>query len=45
MNTIEEKYGNLFEMYKLITDENAYESSDADLSGGTLYNGRLVGRL
>jgi succinate dehydrogenase / fumarate reductase flavoprotein subunit len=24
-DTIEEKYGNLFEMYKLITDENAYE--------------------
>ncbi len=23
--TIEEKYGNLFEMYELITDENAYE--------------------
>jgi len=24
-DTIEEKYGNLFEMYKLITDENAYK--------------------
>jgi succinate dehydrogenase / fumarate reductase flavoprotein subunit len=24
-NTIEEKYGNLFEMYKLITDEDAYQ--------------------
>ena len=42
---IEERYGNLFEMYETITSENPYESAYEDLSCASLYNGRAVGRL
>ena len=43
--TIRERYGNLFEMYQRITDENPYEVADADLPRGALHDGRALGRL
>ena len=43
--TIEERYGNLFQMYEKITDDNGYKRADAHLSGPALRHGRSVGRL
>ena len=42
---MEEKYGNLFEMYERITGENPYRGADAHLPGAALHDGRPVGRL
>ncbi len=42
---IEERYGNLFEMYEKITGEDPYTVADAHLPGGPLHDGRAVGRL
>ena len=42
---IEEKYGNLFEMYERITDEDPYSVPDAHLPGHALHDGRAVGGL
>ena len=42
---IEEKYGNLFDMYARITGEDPYEVADADLPRRALRHGRPVGRL
>ena len=44
-NVIEERYGNLFQMYEKIVDENPYETPDDDLSCYSLYHGRHLGRL
>ena len=44
-DTIRERYGNLFEMYQRITDENPYRGADADLPGGALHDGRALGGL
>ena len=45
VDTIREKYGNLFEIYERITGENAYRGADADLPGRALHDGRPLGRL
>ena len=42
-NVIEERYGNLFEMYETITGENPYQGSDENLSCSSLHNGRRLG--
>ena len=44
-DVIEERYGNLFEMYERITGENPYDDADAHLPGVALHDGRAVGRL
>ena len=44
-NVIEERYGNLFEMYERITDENPYQDADAHLPRLPLHDGRAVGGL
>ena len=44
-NVIEERYGNLFDMYENITGENPYEVADAHLPGGALHDGRALGGL
>ena len=43
--TIRERYGNLFEMYERITDENPYRGADADLPRRALHDGRALGGL
>ena len=42
---IKARYGNLFDMYAKITDEDPYAGADADLPGHPLHDGRTVGRL
>ena len=44
-STIRERYGNLFQMYQKITDENPYKIADAHLPRRPLHDGRAVGRL
>ena len=44
-DVIQDRYGNLFEMYEKITGENPYDGADADLPGAALHHGRAVGRL
>ena len=44
-DVIQERYGNLFEMYERITGENPYKRADAHLPGRPLHDGRAVGRL
>ena len=44
-DAVEEKYGNLFDMYARITGEDPYAVADADLPGRALRHGRPVGRL
>jgi hypothetical protein len=43
--TVEAKYGNLFQMYAQITGEDPYEVPNADLSGRPLHDGWALGRL
>ena len=43
--TIEEKYGNLFEMYERITDENPYKVPMRIYPAVALHDGRAVGGL
>ena len=43
--SIEERYGNLFEMYERITDEDPYVRADAHLPRRPLHDGRALGRL
>ena len=45
LETIQEKYGNLFHMYQKITDEDAVQGADAHLPGDPLHDGRALGRL
>ena len=40
---IENKYGNLFEMYKTITGIDPYDRTNDDLSCRSLYYGRTMG--
>ena len=40
---IEDKYGNLFEMYETITGINPYQGANENISGRTLYNGWALG--
>ena len=42
---VEERYGNLFEMYNQITGENAYETPMRIFPGGALHHGRPLGGL
>ena len=42
---ISERYGNLFDMYERITDEDPYRVPDAHLPGHPLHHGRPVGGL
>ena len=42
---IEEKYGNLFDMYHEITAEDPVQDPDADLPGRALHDGRPLGGL
>ena len=42
-DAIEEKYGNLFDMYARITGEDPYAVADADLPGRALRDGRRSG--
>ncbi len=42
---IEERYGNLFEMYEKITGGQSVRNSDAYLPGAALHDGRTLGRL
>ncbi len=44
-SSIAERYGNLFDMYQRITDENPVQGADADLSRGALHHGRALGGL
>ena len=44
-DVIRARYGNLFDMYAKITDEDPYQRADADLPGHPLHDGRPVGRL
>ena len=44
-DAIEDRYGNLFDMYERITGENPYKRPDAHLPGHPLHDGRPVGRL
>ena len=42
---IEAKYGNLFQMYEKIVDDNPYKTPMMIYPSCTLYNGRRLGRL
>ena len=42
---IEERYGNLFDIYKEITGDNPYEVPMRIYPGRPLHDGRFVGRL
>jgi len=42
---VKEKYGNLFDMYQTNYWRKSIRSADENLSSGTLYHGRLMGRL
>ena len=42
-DTIRERYGNLFDMYEKITDEECLQAADAYLPGTALLHGRSVG--
>ena len=44
-DVIRARYGNLFDMYTKITDEDPYKVADADLSRHPLHDGRPVGGL
>ena len=44
-DVIRARYGNLFDMYKKITDEDPYQRANADLPGDPLHDGRVVGGL
>ena len=44
-DSIKAKYGNLFDMYNEITDENAYQTPDDDIPRLALHHGWHVGRL
>ncbi len=44
-HAIEERYGNLFEMYERITGEDPYDGAHADLPRRPLHDGRPVGGL
>ena len=44
-DVVQERYGNLFEMYERITGEDPYDDADAHLPGQPLHDGRAVGRL
>ena len=45
VDVIRMRYGNLFDMYTKITDEDPYQDADADLPGDPLHDGRVVGGL
>ena len=45
VDVIRPRYGNLFDMYTKITDEDPYQVADADLPGHPLHDGRAVGGL
>ena len=45
LETIKEKYGNLFQMYKKITDEDAYKVPMRIYPGDSLHDGRALGGL
>ena len=42
---VSQKYGNLFQMYEQIVDENPYKTPNDDISCCSLYNGWCLGRL
>ena len=43
LETVREKYGNLFDIYERITGEDAYTGAYAHLSCSPLHDGRTVG--
>ena len=43
VDVIRTRYGNLFDMYTKITDENPYKDADAHLPRHPLHDGRVVG--
>ena len=45
VDVIRTRYGNLFDMYTKITDEDPVSRADADLPGDPLHDGRVVGGL
>ena len=45
LSRVQEKYGNLFEMYERITGRERLQAADAHLPRPALHDGRAVGRL